>query len=481
MPKVLIVSPNDSRIGPNKNTWTPLFIASAAAVLENTGCTVRVFDRLAHSHRGGQSLAGTHQAMLSLVSSFKPDLVLIEANPESIYDTCHCARDIKALHDAPLGIFGAHATALPALAFQKIPQIDLLIEGEAEIPLAQLVSGDWSSASGVWLRDGDEARPPSRRSSPIDMDLLPFPAFHLMDTGYYAMRGTDTIWCHYLSSLTLMTSRGCTGRCAYCLESRDYGPGLRFRSLELVLEDVERCLRDYNLDAIYLRDCNFLVDRRRCARFCEMLLERNLHRRLLWSAQVRADCVEGGLLGLMKKAGCTSLEFGVETPNQDHLRAMDKTIPVEAAQKALGLCREVGIYSHAYLMRGLPGETLADLHASEAWVRKYRPSNFFWVKLHVFPGTPLYEQYGDSFFEDNPWDDRQAVHDYYRRNLSSVSLADLEEWLQKRARPLMARQRRICQIKANPPLALAGLTVQRVRNRALSLARKIGGGSDERE
>lgn len=119
MPKVLIVSPNDSRIGPNKNTWTPLFIASAAAVLENTGCTVRVFDRLAHSHRGGQSLAGTHQAMLSLVSSFKPDLVLIEANPESIYDTCHCARDIKALHDAPWGFLAPTPRPCPPWPFKK--------------------------------------------------------------------------------------------------------------------------------------------------------------------------------------------------------------------------------------------------------------------------------------------------------------------------------------------------------------------------
>ena len=50
MHKVLIVSPNDIRIGPNKTTWTPLVIASAAAVMESSGCTVKVFDRLAHCH-----------------------------------------------------------------------------------------------------------------------------------------------------------------------------------------------------------------------------------------------------------------------------------------------------------------------------------------------------------------------------------------------------------------------------------------------
>ena len=459
--KVLLINPPDERIPLGRPTWTPLSQAYAAGVLRRAGCAVRVFDRQAHHHRASGSAAEVDRAMLSAVEEFQPDLVLLEAQPLSIYDTCRSARRIRRAHGGALGVFGPQATALPALCFEKIPQIDLLVEGEAEGPLAALAAGD-SAPPGVWRRGGGRAEPPSQPAGRVDMDWLPWPALDLLDLDYYARRSTYTIWCHHLSSLTLMTSRGCRNQCAFCLESRSFGAGLRFRSLEKVLEDVQRTLRERKLGGIYFRDCDFVADPRRCREFCEMMIKAGLHRRIVWAAQARADGLDRELAALMKRAGCTLLEFGVETPVARHLAALNKTAAPEAAGKALAACRAAGIFSHAYLMTGLPGETRADLAAAEDWVRRHRPSSFFWVHLQVLPGTPLYQTRGDSFFERNPWDDREAVLAYFRRDLSELSQAERAGWLKNRARPLARRSRRLCQLRANPPRALAGLLGERL-------------------
>ena len=475
--KILIINPHDERIPLGRPTWTPLSIASAAAVLEESGCTVKIFDRLAHYHMGSRSIPAVNQSMISTVSSFKPDLILMEALSGSIYDTCYCIRDIRNLYDRPLGVFGSHVSAMPALTFRKIPQVDLLVEGEAEAPLAALVTGKWSEAPGVWLRNGDCGAPPVSPAFNIDMDSLPYPAFHLLDMDYYTKRSTFTIWCHHVSSATLMSSRGCNGKCAFCLESRNFGSGLRFRNLEKVVSDVKRTLQDYKINAIYFRDCNFLAHKSRGRDFCEMLIKNGLHRRMIWATQVRADCVDEELIKLMKRAGCCLLEFGVETPQQNHLDALGKTIPIEAAQRAIEFCRKASIHSHAYLMMGLVGETLADLEAGEAWVRQYKPSSFFWIKLQVFPGTPLYETHGESFFEYGQWDDREAVLGYFKRDLSAVDPSDREHWFKTRAQPLVGRSRRICQLKANSPYAMASLAKDRLSIRVRSLGQKIRGGA----
>jgi anaerobic magnesium-protoporphyrin IX monomethyl ester cyclase len=477
--KALFINPHDLRIPLGRHTWTPLTLVSAAAAMETHGCRVRIFDRMASFHNQKGSLAAVNRSMITEAEAFKPDIILLISNPYTIFDTCRSARDLRRVHEGPLGIFGSQVSALPALTFEKIPQVDLLIEGEPEGPLAGLATEDWGSLPGVWLRDANGGVKPAKPAPSLDMDSLPYPAFHLLDMGYHTKRSTDTIWCHYVSSLTLMTSRGCAGDCRFCLESRRFGSRLRFRSPDLVLSDLERTLKDFKIEAIYFRDCDFMASQQRCREICELIIRRGLHKKMRWAAQVRADSVDDDLVRLMKRAGCTLLEFGIETPRQSHLEALGKNLRVEASQKALQSCRRAGIHSHAYMMMNLLGETMADLEEAEAWVRKHRPSSFFWQRLHVLPGTPLYESHGESFFEKISWDDQQAVIDYiFHRNLGAASYEDQTQWLTERARPLAGRSRRLCQLKANSPWTLVKLASNRLLNRMHNKRVQNHGGAD---
>ena len=301
-----------------------------------------------------------------------------------------------------------------------------------------------------------------KKAAPVDPDGLPFPAFHLLDMNYYTKRSLFTIWGHFVKSVTLMASRGCSGSCSYCLESRAFGPQMRYRKLDLVLEDIKRALTDYPIDAIYFRDCNFLNSRERSLEFASRVLQ--LNRRFVWACQTRVDTVDLELLRLLKRAGCVLIEFGVETPLASNLTRLGKKVEPGAPDRAFGLCRQAGINSHAYLLTGYPGETLDDFRSCLEWIKNSSADNYFWNQLRVLPGTPLYAGYGESFFETHDWTDRKEVERFFKRNLGDADSAGRSRVYHEEAYPALCRQRRRLILKANGPLkvlALAGRKLKR--------------------
>ena len=60
----------------------------------------------------------------------------------------------------------------------------------------------------------------------------------------------------------------------------------------------------------------------RAREFCELLLDKNL--RMTWFCFSRVDTVTRELLALMKRAGCVSLNFGVESGDAQMLNVMKK-------------------------------------------------------------------------------------------------------------------------------------------------------------
>ena len=59
-----------------------------------------------------------------------------------------------------------------------------------------------------------------------------------------------------LLSTTVMFSRGCPFKCCFCYmpQMKEYGMGLRYRTPELIEEEIEYLKREYNMEGINLLD-----------------------------------------------------------------------------------------------------------------------------------------------------------------------------------------------------------------------------------
>ena len=97
-----------------------------------------------------------------------------------------------------------------------------------------------------------------------------------------------------------MTSRGCSHACTFCVATRMFPGGVRYRSMVHVQNEIERILTYKNIGALKIFDSTFTVSREHVLQFCQMIKPY----RLLWECEIRADTVDFDLLRIMKEAGC---------------------------------------------------------------------------------------------------------------------------------------------------------------------------------
>jgi radical SAM superfamily enzyme YgiQ (UPF0313 family) len=249
----------------------------------------------------------------------------------------------------------------------------------------------------------------------------------------------------------MIGSRGCAYHCSFCTESLVYGGGVRFHSVDYIADMVKSTLQQYpQVEGIYFHDNDFLIDPVRVEQICLTFIKTGLAKRFKWAVQGRADRAEPGLLRLMRKAGCVKMEIGVEAVAQKELDSMQKGTKAGSNAKALQLCRDAGISVHAYLMTRTKDETPVDLEMKLDWLKQNKPDTFIMNPLLRHPGSILYKETGNSFFEANDWT-RESVRGFYAEDVfSQVTPQERQDWMQSRFEPFSRKKHRLAILKLNP-------------------------------
>ena len=459
--RVLLVAPHTYQKTIPLSHWTPLSITFIASVLRRNGHDVSIFDRHSMIARLGLDENRINRSMVEHVRRYKPDMVGFNTVSPLIYDTVDCISLIRSVYSGPMVAGGHHTSALPDLTLRRIPDLCAVVEGEGELPMAELVSGtDPETIPGVWWkkRDGEIVHTPPHQNP--NLDELPFPALDLLDMKYYTRPNTTTIRGFYLSTVSILSSRGCEGRCDFCSESSTYGRGVRFHSVDYVMEWMQQVLKKYGVEAIYFMDNDFLIDERRAMEICERMLSQGMHKKVKWAIQARANRIQPAILKRLKRAGCVLIEIGIESGLQDQLNAVRKGTTVQLNERAIKRIRRHGMDSHLYMMTGFEGETLLDLEKKLAWVKRFIPTSFSWFPMQRYPGTVLYEKRGKRFFEENEWT-REKIRDYYKNTcLASYSPRELDVWMKDHFKQFSRWRHHLNLLLRNSPLKVARFVYQ---------------------
>lgn len=454
-------------------SWMPLGLAFLAAALRKAGHRVEIFDRYACQSGNGMEKAEINAAMTERVRRFKPDLIGFNTVSPLIHDTAECAALLRPGFRGLLMAGGHHATALPEITLRKIPQLDLVLSGEGEEALPMIADGvSPEKIPGVALRgeDGKIFHTPHRQV--VDLDHLPFPSLDLMDMGFYLSPGTQAIRGHYLSTVSVLTSRGCLNRCDFCSESLTYGRGIRYHSPDYVLAWVQRLLKDYRFEAVYFHDNDFLSNEERAGTIFERFIQTGLNRKLKFALQTRADRCHRAMARLMKRAGCVLVEIGVEASSQEYLDLCHKGTTVAMNESAIAQCRAEGLAVHAYMLTALPGETLQDLEQKQRWIKKVRPDTFSWHHLSLYPGTRLYREKGNAFFERIKWKENEVKAFYRFDPFSKIPPETRRRWMKRRFEPFQRLRIRTAILRQNSPLKVLRLAGDRVRGVLIAWLRR---------
>ena len=355
----------------------PLGVTYVAAAFEQAGAEVRIFDYIVSRY--------TPEKLKSQLDAFRPDVLGATSVTLNFPDAAHIVSTAKAHRPSLVTLMGGpHVSFAAEETLTEYPGIDLVVRGEGERTIAELMAArmdpdSWEEIKGVtFRRDG---RIISNEPQPFvdDLDSLPLPARHLLPLSRYQALGYP---------ISIITSRGCPHACIFCLGRKMVGSRVRQRTASLVVDEIEQILA-FGIDRINVAEDLFVSHRGKVREVCQEILKRGL--RFTWSAFARVNTVDRETLTLMRKAGCDSVSFGVETGNVEMLKRIKKGITREQVQEAVALCRETGILAHTSFIVGLPGETPDTLRETGQFAASLG-SLYGYHYLTPFPGTTVREE-----------------------------------------------------------------------------------------
>ena len=429
--------------------WMPLGLCYIASALIAQGHEVKIFDRYVLG--AAREVDWVDDAMCKETGLFKPDIIGFSTYTPAIYDTIRAVKAVRQIHEGIIVLGGHHATVYPKLTLERIPEADMVIAGEGELSFAMLVRGeDKKTIPGLFWREKQEIMQSDAKVIRTDLSILHLPAYELLDMDFYTARNVYTIRSYFRSVGCVISSRGCNNRCSFCTESLTFSGGVRLHSIEFVIDNIKLLTEKYKCTGITFYDNNFLADKKYAKSVLNAVIDEGLNKNIVYCVQARADDIDEELAALMKKAGFTKVEIGVESYSQDALDEVGKNLSVKTTEKAIEICRENDISVQANLIMGFENETISSLEATRLWVKRLNVDNFKWGQLKIYPGTLLYRQNAYGKLEECEWT-RENIDSFFSKDhLSGLSAEQREAWVKKKLRPFRRWVHHRGIIKRNP-------------------------------
>jgi len=374
----------------------PVGAISLAAGLEAHGYDVHLANFSREGARGA----------LRAIEEYRPDVLGVSLFSHNRIDTLRLLKEAKKRMPRIVTVAGGpHASALADALIARSAGLDHVITGEAEDALLDLLKD---------IQAG-KARPGSviHGGRIGTLDALPPP-------GMYpgTMTGVDP----NEQFKTIITSRGCPYRCAFCCSPGMWERAVQFRSAAHILREIEYLYRERGIIFFSIRDDNFTLRKDRVMEFCKALCDSGMY--IMWNCQSRVDTVDEEMLVRMKLAGCEQIQFGVESGSEHVLERYGKGITVDQVREAARIARRAGLYVFYYLMAGMEGEKLADIRKTVGLIRQTLPGDGIVSPVALYPGTEIYEQEKRAGrIDDNAWFTRHEPGLYLRKD------DDVAKWI----------------------------------------------------
>lgn len=265
--------------------------------------------------------------------------------------------------------------------------------GEGETVVQQLLAApaprDWPRIPGLAVRGDDGIVVTGPPALLPDLDRLPFPARDRPSLAAYHD--------YYLLGVrhpyaTMMTSRGCPGRCTFCASPTFWDRRVRQRSPENVVAEIDE-LAGHGVRYLDMLDDVFGISVAWTERFCALLRQRpyRIRYKILLNPTTFGS-QRARVFGLLRESGCDTVGIGMQSADPAILaltgRERETEVELIAAVQA---ARGAGLLTFVSFITGFPGEAAAAPEWTVRLLREARPHLTDCYPLVFLPGTPLAE------------------------------------------------------------------------------------------
>lgn len=375
MKRVLCVNPppgkfigklsRDGRCQSEEGTWTEAFppttLASIAGHIRSKNHTVKLIDCI------GNNISW--HTLERQIRDFKPDTVIINTVTPTIKEDLDVACITKRISkDIITAAYGTMPSAMPQELKKWCPELDFSIRGDPETPALSIVEGRLPP-EGIWIQE--------------DLDSLGMPAYELLPD--YRFPLNDKRWTF------LIDGKGCPYRCIYCVEPIISKRKARYKSIPRVMEEIDYIVNKNHFPYFMFWDELFTLNIDRSKEICEQMIKRGVNKKCQWMITTRVDKADKELFGLMKKAGCWMVVFGIESGNQKVLDTVKKDITLEQSRSAVNMAHCCGLKTVGHFIMGLPG---SNKEADQDTINFALSLPLHYAQFYcctAFPGSELYD------------------------------------------------------------------------------------------
>ncbi|MCL5987064.1 MAG: radical SAM protein [Actinobacteria bacterium] len=393
-PKVLLINPNQM-----KPPVAPLGLEYVGSFLKKHGVEVDLLD-LTWEDDLLKAVTGTlNQNSYSIIG----------ISIRNTDDSCFATRDfvlaqskeivssIKKLTKTPVVLGGCGFSIMPKEVFRYC-NVDFGIAGDGESIMLELVNSicdcsDYSKTKGLLFWQGSKLVMNEPVYPSFDNDSI-IGARGFVDNLRYFTEGGQA---------GIETKRGCNRNCIYCADPLAKGKKIRTRNNSDVVAEVQQLL-EQNIYCFHLCDSEFNIDEEQATEFCHELIRLGLSEKIKWYTYATPKPFTLELARLMKSAGCSGINFGVDSASPKMLETLGKDFGSADIINAAEACHEVGIACMFDLLLGGPNESWETIGETIKLI-KLLPVTAVGVNMgiRIYPGTVFAEMvYEEGFSPENP-------------------------------------------------------------------------------
>jgi len=369
----------------NKSNFIPLGILALASSLHKEGLSVQIYHpkfRLTNK----QDYKKVAKDILKFGSGIIGFSTWCITYPASLL----IAEQLKKENKQIKIVFGGpQASILATETLKEFPFVDFILAGEADISFPQFINEiincthDFSKINGLSFRNNQGKIITNKLNYFIkNLDELPIPAYELIPEA---------------NSISLDVGRGCPFHCTYCSTNNFFSKKYRLKSTERIIHEMNTSFKKAKIKAFSLDHDMFTLNKSKVLELCKRLIQQKEENgvKYTWTCSARIDCIDEEMLISMKKAGCESIFFGIETGSNKIQKSIGKNLNISRAYEIADICRNNGINMHASFILGFPDETLKDLEFTLLCIFNLILSGTIAQssELTLLPGTHLYNKY----------------------------------------------------------------------------------------
>ncbi len=350
-------------------------------------------------------------SLSTFLSNEKPEIIGISSIVTNAPQALEIARKTKNILPQSLVVLGGpYPSMMGPRLLTRHKEVGVAVVGEAEFTFIELVkqlrNGESLDAvEGLIYREENRIKSNPRAKPIYPLDQIPYPAREELQLHLYGENAGS-----------IFTSRGCPQQCIFC--SRPvFGNKWRGHSPDYVLGEIQHLRDNYCISNLNVLDDNFTFDLARAEKILDGIIAKKWKLNIYFWNGMRVDHMTRNLLLKLKKAGCTAINYGVESVDPDVISFIRKGVSLDQVEKAVKLAREVGIRANIFLMLGNPGDTIKVVDKIMEFVGKVNVDG-----VHLSMATPLL---GTKFWD---WVEKNGCWlDYDREELLDWPIDDVEE------------------------------------------------------